>query len=109
VINSVKCNGDLIPLRVVRVGKPHCHDLLGCKLLLPFLFVGVRPTEDVINLLMSFGEVALRVFGLLVLLDLFGGLENLVYKTFQSIPVPSLVFPLIVKDVDSIKETFKLI
>jgi hypothetical protein len=56
----------------------------------------------------SFEEVTLRFCGLLVLFSLLGRFENLVCKTLQSITVTSLVFPLRVEDVDSVKEIFEL-
>jgi hypothetical protein len=55
--------------------------LLACELLLPHLLIGVRSTEDVVNLLVSFGEVALWVFKLLILINLFGRLENFICET----------------------------
>jgi hypothetical protein len=66
-----------------------------------------RPTVDVVDLLMSFGEVALRFLMLLLLIGLFGRLEHLIYETLESVVVPSLVLSLGMENVNAIQEAFK--
>jgi hypothetical protein len=56
----------------------------------------------------SFGEVALRFFGLFLLITPLGHLEYFIYKTLESVTVLSLVLSLGVKNADSIQEAFKL-
>jgi hypothetical protein len=91
VITLVEGNRDLRRLRVLGGGRPYCHDLLGCKLLLPLRLVGVGPAEDIVNLLTSFREVTLWVFGLFILFRLFDRLQNLVRKTLPTVAALSLV------------------
>jgi hypothetical protein len=56
---------------------------------------------------MSFGEVALCFFRLLLLIDLFGCLEHLICEILESVTIPSLVLSLGVKYIDAIQEAFK--
>jgi hypothetical protein len=68
---------------------------------------GATSTIDVVDLLVSFVEVAFWVFRLLFVFSHFGRLEDLIYKTLQSVAVPGLVLPLGVEDADPVQETFK--
>jgi hypothetical protein len=56
---------------------------------------------------MIFREVTLEFFGLFLLIDPFGRLEHLVYKTMESVAVPCLVLSLGVENTDAIQGTFK--
>jgi hypothetical protein len=76
--------------------------------LLPFCLIGVGSTADVVDHLVSFGEVAFWVFWLLLMINLFGHLEDLICKTLRSVVVPGLVLPLGVEDADLVQETFEL-
>jgi hypothetical protein len=102
VIVSVEGNRYLGPLQVLRGGKSDWHDLLGRNLLLPLGLIGVRSTEDVVDLLTSFREATFWVFCLLLLLDLFGWLENFICEVLQPVAVLSLVLFLMMENVDSI-------
>jgi hypothetical protein len=51
---------------------------------------------------MSFGEVALWFFGLLLLIGLFGRLEHLICETLKSVVVPGLVLSLGMEDTNAI-------
>jgi hypothetical protein len=57
---------------------------------------------DVIHLLMSFGEVALGILRLFLLIGAFCCLENLICKTLESVVVPGLVLSLDVEDANAI-------
>jgi hypothetical protein len=54
---------------------------------------------------MSFGEVALGIIRLLLLISRLGHLENLICKTLESIAVSGLVLSLGVKNTNVIQET----
>jgi hypothetical protein len=54
-----------------------------------------------------FGEVALRFFGLFLLIGPFGRLEYFIYETLESVTVLSLMLSLGVEDADAIQEAFK--
>jgi hypothetical protein len=56
----------------------------------------------------SFEEVTFWVFWLLLVISLFGCLEDLICKMLQSIIVLNLVLPLRVEDADPVQKTFKL-
>jgi hypothetical protein len=56
---------------------------------------------------MSFGEVTLCIFGLLLLISLFGRLEHLIFETLESVVVSNLVLSLWVDSADPIQEAFK--
>jgi hypothetical protein len=51
-------------------------------------------TIDVVDLFMSFGEVALGFLGLFLLIGPFGRLEHLTYETLESVIVLGLVLTL---------------
>jgi hypothetical protein len=102
VVTTIEGDGDLVPLKVFRGGGRDCHDLLGYEFLLPLRLIGVGSTVDVVDLLMSFGEIALWFFGLLLLIDLLDHLECHICKTLESIIILSLVLPLGVENVDPI-------
>jgi hypothetical protein len=71
------------------------------------LLIRIGATEDVVDLLVSFGEVTLRFFGLFLLIDPFGHLEYFIYETLESVKVPGLVLSLRVKNAYAIQEAFK--
>jgi hypothetical protein len=56
---------------------------------------------------MSFREVTLWFYGLLLLIALFGRLEHLICETQESIAVLGLVLSLVVEDANAIQEAFK--
>jgi hypothetical protein len=56
---------------------------------------------------MSFREVALGILRLLLLIDTFVLLENVIYEILESVAVPGLVLSPGVKDTDVIQEAFK--
>jgi hypothetical protein len=66
-----------------------------------------QATIDVVDLFMSFGEVALGILRLFPLIGPFGRHENLNCKTLELVTVPGLVLFLGVKDADAILEAFK--
>jgi hypothetical protein len=107
VITSVEGNRYLKPLQVLEGSGSDSHDLLGCELLLPLGPVGVRPIQDVVDILANLREIILQVFCLL-LLDLFGQLEIFIYKALQPVVDLSLVLSLRMEVADSILETFVL-
>jgi hypothetical protein len=98
VVASVEGDRDIRPLQVLRGGRLYCHDLPGGELLLPPWIIGVETIVDVVELLMSFGEVDLRVLVLLVLLGLFGHLEDFIGKPLLLIAVLSFVLSLWVEN-----------
>jgi hypothetical protein len=51
---------------------------------------------------MSLREVALGILGLLLLIDCLSCLENLIYKTLESVIVSSLVLSLGLENADAI-------
>jgi hypothetical protein len=55
----------------------------------------------------SFGEVALGLFGLFLLIGPFGHLECLICETLESVTVSGLVLFLGVENEDAIQEAFK--
>jgi hypothetical protein len=55
----------------------------------------------------SLREISLWIFRLLLLIGLFGHLENLICETLESVVVPGLVLSLGVENVDPIQEAFK--
>jgi hypothetical protein len=62
---------------------------------------------DVVDLLMSFGEVTPGLLGLFLLKGPFGRLELLICESLESVIVPGLVLSLGVKNADAIQEAFK--
>jgi hypothetical protein len=107
VVAVVEGDGDPRPLLVLRGGGWDRHDLPGGEFLLPPWLIGVGSTVDVVDLLVSFGEVTLWIFRLLLLINLFGRFEHLICETLESVIVPSLVLSLGVKNVDLIQEAIK--
>jgi hypothetical protein len=81
VVAVVEGDGDIGSLYVVRGGGWDRHDLLGYEFLLPLRLIGARSTIDAVDLLMSFEEVALWIFRLLLLIGLLGNHEHLIWKT----------------------------
>jgi hypothetical protein len=66
-----------------------------------------RATIDVVDLLMSFGEVTLGLFGLFLLIGPFGRLEHLMCETLESVVASGLVLSLGVENTYAIQEAFK--
>jgi hypothetical protein len=56
---------------------------------------------------MSFGEVVLWFFGLLLLIGIFVHLEHLIYETLESIAVLGLVLSMRMKNANAIEEAFE--
>jgi hypothetical protein len=56
---------------------------------------------------MSFGEVTLWFFGILLLNGLFGHLEHQIYETLESVTVLGLVLSLGMENANAIQEAFK--
>jgi hypothetical protein len=75
--------------------------------LLSSLLIRIRATIDVVDLLMSFGEVTLRFFGLFLLIGPFGRLEYFIYEILESLVVLGLVLFLGVENADVIQEDSK--
>jgi hypothetical protein len=98
---------DLGPLKVLEGGERGCHNLSGCEFLLPPWLIRIGATIDVVDLLVIFGEVALRFFRLFLLSGPFGRLEYFIYETLESVTVLSLMLSLGVEDADVIQEAFK--
>jgi hypothetical protein len=98
---KVNCPGFVIKFgwspRLKVMGTLDRHDLPGCEFLVPLGLIRVRATKDVVDLFGSFGEVVLGILGLLLLIDCLGRLENLIYKTLESVAVSDLVLSLGVK------------
>jgi hypothetical protein len=65
-------------------------------------------TVDVVDLLVSFGDIVLWIVRLLLLISLFGHLEHLICETLLSVAVLDLVLSLRMENADPIQETFKL-
>jgi hypothetical protein len=107
VVTVVESNGDLRPSKVLGGGRFDHHDVLGYEFLLPLGLIWVGATEDVVDLFVSFGVVALRILGLLLLIGHVGHLENLIYETLESVIVSGLVLSLGVKNANAIQEAFK--
>jgi hypothetical protein len=78
VVAVVEGDGDLEPLEVLGGGGRDRHDPSGCEFLLPLGLIGVGSTIDIVDLLMSFEEVAIWIFRLLLLIILLGHLEHLI-------------------------------
>jgi hypothetical protein len=97
VFTTVEGDGDLEPFKVLGGGGWDHHDLLGCEFLLPPWLIWVGATIDVVDLLMSFGEVTLGLFGLFLLIGPFGHLEHRICETLASIAVSGLMLSLGVK------------
>jgi hypothetical protein len=104
MVAPVEGDGDLKPLKVLRGGGRDRHDLPGCEFLLPLRILGDRSTVDVVDLLMSFREIALWFFGLLLLIDLLDHLEHLICETLESNAVLGLVLSLRVENANPIQE-----
>jgi hypothetical protein len=66
-----------------------------------------QATKNVVDLFMSFEEETLVILGLLLLIGHLGRLENLLYKTLESIAVLGLVLSLGVKNTNAIHEAFE--
>jgi hypothetical protein len=106
-VTAVEGDGDLRPLKVLRGGGWDRHDLPGCKfLLLPWL-IRIGAPIDVVDLIVSFGEVALGFFGIFLLISPFGRLEYFICETLESIAVPSFVLSLGLENADAIQGAFK--
>jgi hypothetical protein len=75
--------------------------------LLSSLLIRIRATIDVVDLLMSFGEVTLRFFGLFLLIGPFGRLEYFICEILESLVVLGLVLFLGVENADAIQEDSK--
>jgi hypothetical protein len=64
-------------------------------------------TVDVVDLLVRFGEVVLRFFGLFLFIAFLGRLEYFICEIFESVTLPGLVISLGVENADAIQEAFK--
>jgi hypothetical protein len=64
-------------------------------------------TIDIVNLLMRFREVTLRLFRLFLLIIHLSCLEHLIYETLESITVSGFVLSLGVENGNVIQEAFK--
>jgi hypothetical protein len=71
------------------------------------VLIRVGATKNIVDLFMSFEEVALELLGLLLLIDQLSRLENLICKTLESIIVSGLVLSLGVKNANAIQEAFE--
>jgi hypothetical protein len=109
VVAVLKGDGDLGPLKVLGGGRWDHHDLPGREFLLPPWLIRIEATIDVVDLLVSFGEVALRFFRLILLIGPFACLEYFIYETLESVTILGLVLSLGLENVDAIQETFKFI
>jgi hypothetical protein len=108
VVAAIEGDGNLRSLQVLEGVRPYCHDLPDGKLLLLPRLIRVRATVNVVDLLVSLGEVALRILGHLVLLGLSSRLENFIDKPLQLVAVLSLMLSLWMENTDSVQESFKL-
>jgi hypothetical protein len=59
VVTAVEGNGDLRPFKVLGGGGFDRHDLMGCEFLLLPRLIRLRATIDIVDLIMSFGEVTI--------------------------------------------------
>jgi hypothetical protein len=107
VVTVVKGDGDLGPLKVLRGGGLDHHDLPGCEFLLPPWLIRIGATIDVVDLLVSLGEVILKFFGLFLLISPFGRLEYFIYEIMELVVVLGLVLSLGVEDADAVQEAFE--
>jgi hypothetical protein len=71
--------------------------------------IRIRATIDIVDLLMSFGEVALRFFGLFLLIGPLDRPEYFICETLESVTVLGLVLSLWVKNAYAIQDAFKFI
>jgi hypothetical protein len=94
VVAVVKGDGDLGPLKVLEGGGWDRHDLSGCEFLLPPWLKRIGVTRDIVDLLVNFGEVTLRFFGLFLLIGPFGRLEYFICETLELVAVSGLVLSL---------------
>jgi hypothetical protein len=102
LIAAVEGDGDLRLLKVLGGGRWDRHDLPGCEFLLSPWLIRIGATIDVVDLLVSFGEVALELFGLFLLIGPFGHLEYIICETLELVIVPGLVFSVGVENADTI-------
>jgi hypothetical protein len=107
VLTTVKGAGDLSPSKVLGDGGFDHLDLSGCVLLLPLGLIWVGTTKNIVDLLTCLGLVTLGILRLLLMISRFGRLENLIYKTLESIAVSGLVLSLGVKNTNAIQEAFE--
>jgi hypothetical protein len=70
--------------------------------LLPLGLIRVRATKNIVDPLVSLGEVSLGILGLLLLIGRLGHLENLICKTLGSVIVSGLVLSLGVENANEI-------
>jgi hypothetical protein len=107
VLTVVEGNGFLWAFKVLMGGGWDRHDLPGCEFLLPPWLIWLGATIDVVDLFMSFREVAHGILGLFLLIGTFVLLENVIYEILESVTVSGLVLSPGVKDADAIQEAFK--
>jgi hypothetical protein len=88
-------------------GESDRQDLPGCEFLLSLGLIRVGATKKIVDLLACLGEVALGILRLLLTIGRFGHLENLIYKTVESVIVSGLVLSLGVKNTNAIQEAFE--
>jgi hypothetical protein len=93
VVTEVEGNGDLGPSKVLGGGGSNRHDLPGYEFLLPLGLIRVGATKNIVDLLVSLGEVTLGILGLLLLISRLGRLENLICKTLEESQSQVLCFP----------------
>jgi hypothetical protein len=107
VVTVVEGNGDLEPSKVLRGGRTDRQDLPGCEFLLPLRLIRVGATKNIVDLLARLREITLGILGLLLMISRLGRLENLIYKTLESIAVSSLVLSLGVENANVTHEALK--
>jgi predicted benzoate:H+ symporter BenE len=75
--------------------------------LLPLGLIRVGATKNIVDLLVGIGEVIIGILGVLLMIGRFGRLENLIYKTLESIVVSGLVLSLGLKNTNAIQKAFE--
>jgi hypothetical protein len=77
------------------------------RFLLPLGLIRVGATKNIVDLLVHLGEAALGILRLLLMIGRFGHLENLIYKSLESLTISGLVLSLGVENANAIQEVFK--
>jgi hypothetical protein len=80
---------------------------MGYEFLFPLGLIRVGATKNIVVLLVSLGEVALRILGLLFLIGQLGHLENLICKTLELVIVSGLVLSLGAENANALQEAFE--
>jgi hypothetical protein len=68
MVTAVEGNGDLGPSKVLGGGGTDHQDLLGYEFLLSLGLIRVGTTKNIVDLIVSLGEIALGILGLLLLI-----------------------------------------